>query len=83
MLQWYSPKTFVTIADANGDEFLCHVVFEMMLVDKQMAGQREVSNRLLFMERSPVSGRVVCNPRLVHSLLNDSARTFHADAPAS
>jgi hypothetical protein len=54
ILQWYSPKTLVTIADANGDEFLCHVVFEMMLVNKQMAGQREVSNRLLFMDE--VSG---------------------------
>ena len=29
-------------------------------------------------QRSPVSGRVVCNPRLEHSLLNDSARTLPA-----
>jgi hypothetical protein len=54
ILQWYSPKTLVQVADANGDEFLCHVVFEMMLVNKQMAGQREVSNKLLFMDE--VSG---------------------------
>jgi hypothetical protein len=53
-LQWYSPKTMVTVADVNGQEFLCNVVFEMMLITKQMAGQRDVSNKLLFMDE--VSG---------------------------
>jgi hypothetical protein len=53
-LQWYSPQTTVLVADAHGDEFLCHIVFEMMLVTKQMAGQRDVSNKRLFMDE--VSG---------------------------
>jgi hypothetical protein len=54
LLQWYSPQTTVLVADAHGNEFLCYIVFEMMLVTKQMAGQRDVSKKRLFMDE--VSG---------------------------
>jgi hypothetical protein len=53
-LQWYSPNNLVQVADQPGEEYQCHVVFEMMLVSKQMAGQRDVNKKLLFMDE--VSG---------------------------
>jgi hypothetical protein len=53
-LQWYSPNNLVQVADKEGEEYKCHVVFEMMLVSKQSAGQRDVNQKLLFMDE--VSG---------------------------
>ena len=53
-LQWYSPNNLVQVADKEGEEYKCHVVFEMMLVSKQSAGQRDVKKKLLFMDE--VSG---------------------------
>ena len=49
-LQWYSPSQLVQIATANGTEMRCNVVFEMQLDMKQNIGQRDVSNKLLFMD---------------------------------
>ncbi len=53
-LQWYCPNNLVQVADKEGEEYKCHVVFEMMLVSKQSAGQRDVNKKLLFMDE--VSG---------------------------
>ena len=47
-------NNLVQVADQEGEEYKCHVVFEMMLVSKQSAGQRDVKKKLLFMDE--VSG---------------------------
>jgi hypothetical protein len=49
-LQWYSPSQLVQIATADGREIRCNVVFEMHLDMKQNTGQRDVSNKFLFMD---------------------------------
>ena len=53
-LQWYNPSQLVQVATPDGREMLCNVVFEMHLDMKQSAGQRDVNNKLLFMDE--VSG---------------------------
>ena len=53
-LQWYAPGQLVPVAAADGGEVLCHVVYEMELGLKQLAGQRDVPNKLLLMDE--VSG---------------------------
>jgi len=53
-LQWYSPSQLLQVATADGREVRCNVVYEMQLVMKQSAGQRDVDNKLLFMDE--VSG---------------------------
>ena len=53
-LQWYSPSQLLEVATADGREMRCNVVFEMELDMKQSAGQRDVANKLLFMDE--VSG---------------------------
>lgn len=49
-LQWYAPNNLLQVAKPDGSEVLCNVVFEMELVMKQSAGQRDVPNKLLFMD---------------------------------
>jgi len=53
-LQWYNPSQLVQVATPDDREMRCNVVFEMHLDMKQSAGQRDVNNRLLFMDE--VSG---------------------------
>jgi len=53
-LQWYNPSQLLQVATADGREVRCHVVYEMELNMKQSAGQRDVGNKLLFMDE--VSG---------------------------
>lgn len=53
-LQWYAPNLLVPVASPDGDEILCHVVYEMDLGLKQLAGQRDVQSKLLLMDE--VSG---------------------------
>jgi hypothetical protein len=51
-LQWYAPGQLVPVAAADGGEVLCHVVYEMELGLKQLAGQRDVPNKLLLMDEA-------------------------------
>ena len=53
-LQWYSPSQLLQVATADGREVRCNVVYEMQLDMKQCDGQRDVNNKLLFMDE--VSG---------------------------
>jgi len=53
-LQWYAPNQLVPVAAPDGGEILCHVVYEMELGLKQLAGQRDVQSKLLLMDE--VSG---------------------------
>ena len=53
-LQWYSTSQLIQVATADGREVRCNVVYEMELDMKQSAGQRDVGNKLLFMDE--VSG---------------------------
>jgi hypothetical protein len=49
-LQWYAPNVLVPVVEKDGNEVLCHVVYEMEVSLVQLAGQREEKNKLLFMD---------------------------------
>ena len=53
-VQWFAPNQLVPVAAPDGSEILCHVVYELELGLKQLAGQRDVQSKLLLMDE--VSG---------------------------
>lgn len=50
VLQWYNPSHKVLFADVNGQEALYHVVIEMDLQPKQVAGSREDAQKYFLMD---------------------------------